>query len=66
MKWKKVDVKIWEDNFSNKYDFIVTREKDQFILDIFNKRIKNSSEAYIESFELGSLKEAKNDAESYL
>jgi len=66
MKWKKVDVKTWESHFSNKFDFIVAQENSRFILDIFNKRIKNNSDAYMDSFELGSLKEAKQDAENYL
>lgn len=66
MKWKKIDGNKWEDTFSKRYDFIVTKERRKFILDIFNKRIKNISEAYINSFELSSLKEAKQDAENYL
>jgi len=66
MKWQNVDSKTWEDKFSEKYDFIVTGENGLFILDIFTKRIKKNSQAYIESFEYKSTKEAKEDAEKYI
>ncbi len=66
MKWKKLKTSAWGSQFSKKFDFVVTREKGRFILDIFNKRIKDTNKAYIDSFELSSLKEAKYDAENYI
>ena len=46
MKWKKFGAKEWT-SFSKEFDFVLNKENGLFILDNFNKRIKNISPEYI-------------------
>ena len=66
MKWKKINSYAYEDSFSKKFDFMITKEYGDYILDIFLNRIKNNNKAYISSISFASLKEAKSEAECYL
>lgn len=65
MNWKKLSKFEYESD-NEKYDFHLRKEDKKWILDIFDKTIQHNSQAYIESFQFTSLKEAQKEAKLYL
>lgn len=51
---------------NKKYDFNIRKERGFWILDIFDHKIKDPSEAFMESIELSELKTAKTEAEGWI
>lgn len=54
-------------NIDNTIDFHITfdEENQEYVVDIFNAQIADKDQAYIETFECESLKEALEDAQQY-
>ena len=61
MVWKKLNEKTWE-KIGKKYEFIVTKYAKYISLDIFNAKIKDNDDAYIDSIECDTVTEAKKEA----
>ena len=65
--WKEIKKKQWENQEKKrKYDFYITQQKsNRFILDIFDSKIKDNDDAYIESKVYTSLQLAKKEAQKW-
>ncbi len=53
-------------NKENTVDFAISYENGEFVADIFNAKIDNASQAYIESITYDTLEEAKYDMSRYI
>lgn len=66
--WKKIEKNQWENQEKKrKYDFYITQQSPNwFILDIFDSKIKDKDDAYIESVTSESLQDAKKEAQRWV
>lgn len=66
--WKEIKKNQWENQEKKrKYDFYITQQKsNRFILDIFDSKIKDNDDAYMESNVYTSLQEAKKEAQKWV
>ena len=65
--WSKIANNQFE-LITSKYNFYITFDESSkiWILDVFNEKIENNSNSYIDSFEFDSLIQAKNEAENFI
>ena len=52
------DITYEGENLAENIDFVIVKEGDSYIVDIFNTAIDDENEAHINSFEAGTLEEA--------
>jgi hypothetical protein len=64
IKWKRLDTGQYE-LITKNFDFYASKNGDEWVLDIFDHKIKNMNAAYIESFQYDSFRDAKRSAETY-
>lgn len=65
--WKQIAQNQWENQEKKrKYDFYITKQRsNNFILDIFNTKIKDNDKAHIASDVFPSLDSAKKEAREF-
>lgn len=65
--WKEIKKNQWENQEKKrKYDFYITQQGKRFILDIFDSKIKDNDDAYMESKVYTSLQDAKKEAQKWV
>ena len=62
--WKRLDKRSWE-IVNSKYDVNITKENGEYVLDVFNHKIKDNDEAHIRSDSFGTFEEANDAAKEY-
>ena len=67
IKWKKHAKNSFDGSSENgKYDFNIRKEEGLWMLDIFDSKIKDISEAQIDSISLPTLESAMEEAEGWI
>ncbi len=53
-------------NKDHTVDFAISYDNGEFVADVFNAKIDNANQAYIESISYNTLEEAKQDMNNYI
>ena len=63
--WEKLDKITYQNENPKEFDFVITKEGRKYVMDIFDAKIKDSNQAYIETLTNFDLVKMKKEASNY-